>query len=97
MKIISRQPGTRDGVSGLGARQRLAQPETAGQQTRSSFAQLSPGEISETIVSGVFIHLRECGIVEDKLNESIERPADFEHGHAEVDKLCGTFPDDVDA
>ena len=54
-------------------------------------AEFVAGEVPETVVRGVLVHLGKRRIVEDEVDEEIDRAAGFEHHHSEVNQSGVVF------
>ena len=65
--------------------------------TSLAFAEFVAGEIAEAIVGCVFVGLAQRRIVENLLDEFVDRQAFVQDGHADVDQFGGDLADDADA
>src|SRR5271154_3092955 len=76
----------------------VARPGVGGDGAAElSLAEFVAGEVSQTIVRGVFIHFRKRRIVEYEVDEEVESSSRLEDHHSQMNELGGIFADDVDA
>jgi hypothetical protein len=52
-------------------------------------------QLAERIVGGVFVHIAEGGIVEDRVDEKVDVALEMQAGQADVNQFAGDFADDV--
>ena len=70
---------------------------TSDESRALTLAEFVAGKISQAVVGGVFIHFGKRRVIEDEVDENIERHVGLQRHHSQMNQLGGTFADDLHA